>query len=115
MKDAKGLKESISRTLKITPRGLEESQRKEKNNIVYFGNKDINEDGDYNDVFITETESGLGPKHFKIFHRSDENEYYLQDLEQGTGTFIKINHWHVIYIYYSLCKMVKYSLLVRII
>ena len=69
-----------------------------KDGITYFGNNDNNDGIHINDFSLPEADSGLGPKHFKIYYKNDEKEYYIQDLEEGLGTFLRIEKNYVIFI-----------------
>jgi len=80
--------------LKITPKGLVNGERNNSDGIVYFGNTETST----NDFSLPENVSGLGSKHFKIFYKSEEKEYYIQDLEESTGTFLQIERDYVIFI-----------------
>lgn len=84
----------MAKTLKITPQGLD-GQRSGREGIVYFGNAEANSTEHTNDFSLPENVSGLGPRHFKIFYKNEEKEYYIQDLEEGTGTFLKIERDYV--------------------
>jgi hypothetical protein len=51
-----------------------------------------------NDFLVPENISGLGSKHFKTFYKKKEHAYYIQDLEESTGTFLKIEQDYVLII-----------------
>lgn len=90
-----GGKSLVAKALRITPQGLAGSRRNAQDGIVYFGNSEQNYSGHTNDFSLPEQLSGLGPKHFKIFYNTEDNEYYIQDLEEGTGTFLRIEKNYV--------------------
>ncbi len=39
---------------------------------------------------VPQEERGFGKRHFLIKYDTEKKTYYLKDLEEGTGTFIKI-------------------------
>ena len=39
---------------------------------------------------MPEEEKGFGKRHFLIKYDPEQKKYFLKDLEEGTGTFIKI-------------------------
>ena len=43
-----------------------------------------------NDYIFTEPEHGFSERHFSIRYDVPLNRYFLKDLGQGTGTFLKI-------------------------
>jgi len=85
----------VNKELKITPEGLVDSERNTNDGIIYFGNNEKNFEGHVNDFSLPENISGLGSKHFKIFYKTEDHEYYIQDLEESTGTFLKIEKDYV--------------------
>lgn len=42
-----------------------------------------------NDYVLPSVE-GFGSKHFQIRFSNEQNSYFLKDLGEGTGTFIKV-------------------------
>lgn len=44
-----------------------------------------------NDYVFPAEESGFGQRQFKIFYSIDEDQYYLKDLGDGTGTFVRVD------------------------
>ena len=44
-----------------------------------------------NDYTFPAASSGLGQKQFKIYHSISDNKYYIQDLGNGSGTFVRID------------------------
>lgn len=88
--------------LKINTAGLEDSRRKKKDGITYFGFIDENENdniemaqqNNYIDYIMEPKDKDYDEKyigrHFKIEYNSNTNKYYLQDLGKGFGTFIKV-------------------------
>ena len=83
--------------LHINYQGLENSLRKIKDGITYFGFlKDYNQDDNNSEIdYIInpkgeEYDDRYVGRHFKIEYYSNNNKYYIQDLGFGYGTFIKI-------------------------
>ena len=85
--------DSKGKTLRITPEGLVDSKRNEKDMITYFGYEDNTNGIDY---VITPKEDAKDlderfyGKHFQIRFNPSDSHYYLKDLGHGFGTFIKI-------------------------
>ena len=44
-----------------------------------------------NDYIFPAEDSGFGQKQFKIFYSVNEDQYYLKDLGDGSGTFIRVD------------------------
>ena len=82
---------TLGQTVVITPDGLINSKRNEKDGKAYFGTSD-----EGNDFIFPQLEKGLGKKHFMIDYRLDTNNYFLKDLGDGTGTFIRITDKYTI-------------------
>lgn len=76
--------------MEINKFGLVESPRKDKDGIVYFGNTDVSPHEGINDFSIPEEESKLSSKHFKIFYKNEDNHFYIQTIDEPTGTFMQI-------------------------
>lgn len=84
----------------INAGGYINSQRNIQDGIVYFGCTDKNAhpgDPKTNDIEFTPEESGFSPKQCEIYYVVEEDEYYIKDLGDSTGTFIRIDNKTVIY------------------
>ena len=86
------LKKRIKTNIEITPLGYMESKRK-KDGITYFGYEKEKNDID---IFLNPLDGEINDdkfygKHFRIKFNPDDLNYYLKDLGQGFGTFIRIN------------------------
>ena len=57
--------------------------------ITYFG-QCANSDYIHNDYNFPMDELGVGKRHMMIKYNDTNNKYYLKDLADGTGTFIKL-------------------------
>ena len=75
---------------KINKEGLMESKRKQRDGKVFFGTSSSQEEHELNDIIFSTEEKGFGKRHFSIEYDSDKDSYFLNDLSDGTGTFIKI-------------------------
>ncbi len=82
----------VGKALEINVHGLVDGKRKAADGIAYFGSSDPdpNSRGHVNDFAYPKAETGLDCKHFKIFYSLKDDDYYIQDLGEGTGTFIKV-------------------------
>lgn len=88
--DSEGLE--IGSEYQIKSTGMKNSLRNQKDGIVYGGCLFRDENNAYiNDIMLSEREGGVGGKHFKISYSTDRNSYFLQDLNDGTGTFVRID------------------------
>lgn len=61
---------------------------KRKDNVTYFGQTAV--DMDLNDFNFPLEEKGIGKRHFMIKYHDETKKYYIKDLAEGSGTFIKI-------------------------
>jgi pSer/pThr/pTyr-binding forkhead associated (FHA) protein len=77
--------------MKINALGLEGSLRKKQDGITYIGS--VLNDGNQvlNDFVIPEDSSSLGRRHLMIRFNPSSHKYYLKDLGEGSGTFVKID------------------------
>lgn len=87
--------------LKISPLGYENSKRKIKDGITYFGYEENEELKKANiDYEIKPKEEKIDDRfigqHFQIKFNPTDLKYYLKDLGHGFGTFIKIFSWEEI-------------------
>jgi pSer/pThr/pTyr-binding forkhead associated (FHA) protein len=41
-----------------------------------------------NDIVIPDPDNGIGKRHMVVKYNLDDNEYYIRDLGDGTGTFV---------------------------
>ena len=77
--------------LKINALGLEGSLRRKQDGMTYIGS--VLSDGGQilNDFVIPEDTSSLGRRHLMIRYNPSTRKYYLKDLGEGSGTFVKID------------------------
>lgn len=73
--------------------GCPHSKRKVKDGCVYIGTKDVNvETGEVlNDIVFPREERGMGNRHLLIKYAIEKKNYYIKDIGEGTGTFIRID------------------------
>ena len=76
--------------LKINPDGLDNSKRGAKDGKTFFGTYEGHDQSKINDYIFPSSEVGFGRRHFVIKYNVDKDAYSLQNLGDGTGTFIKI-------------------------
>ena len=76
--------------LVINPEGFVGSKRNAKDGRTFFGSYDGTDPTQMNDIIVNSEERGIGLKHFVIEYNTEKNNYYLNNLGQGSGTFIRI-------------------------
>lgn len=77
-------------TIDIGPSGLEGSKRNKNDGFTYFGTEAGAKDKIINDYIIPKEEAGFGKRHFLIKYDPENRKYFLKDIPEGSGTFIKI-------------------------
>ena len=80
----------------IVPTGLSNSNRKAKDSCVYAGTLEQQGNMIVNDIVLPSTEKGTGKRHFMIkFNKGelyiDQHKYFLKDMGEGLGTFVRID------------------------
>lgn len=70
--------------------GLIDSKRLLKDGCAYFGTASTQDQYSMNDFIMPADEKGSGLRHFMIRYHVDKKAYFLKDLEEGTGTFVRI-------------------------
>ena len=70
--------------------GLEESKRNKKDGHAFFGRYNGDDIKRINDYNFPLGEEGYGQRHFEIYYNKTKDKYFLRDLGDGTGTFLKI-------------------------
>lgn len=73
--------------------GYPYSRRRPKDGCVYIGTKEVNaESGEIlNDIVFHAEERGMGNRHLYIKYFLENKSYYIKDIGEGTGTFIRID------------------------
>ena len=75
-----------NKVLHITAHGLEGSTRAKKDCLTYIGS----EVSDQNDFAIPQ-DASLGRRHLMVKYNPSTCKYYLKDLGDGSGTFVRID------------------------
>jgi hypothetical protein len=66
--------------------------RGKKDGCSLFGSVQVDENGGpVNDFVIPEEDQGIGKRHFIIKYNLQNKEYYIRDLGDGSGTFVKLD------------------------
>lgn len=103
-----GKESMIGKQLKINAQGLIGSQRKKKDGCTIIGSQDQNfQTGEFYNDFVINNEilektegdqsnnaanGGIGKRHMVIKYNEDDKKYYLRDLGDGSGTFIRVDN-----------------------
>ncbi len=68
------------------------SERKANDGCVYMGTRKRSEETNecVNDILIGPEDQGMGERHLLIKYSIEAKSYYIKDLGEGTGTFIKV-------------------------
>lgn len=85
----------IGTEYEILPTGLQSSKRATKDNCVYVGTLEKQGNLIANDILLPEDEKGAGKRHFMIKYNKgksklEKQSYFLKDMGDGMGTFIRI-------------------------
>lgn len=80
---------------KIFPSGLKTGKRVVKDGCVYAGSIEKHGELLINDILLPKEEKGIGKRHFMIQynkgpHYLDKTRYFIKDMGEGLGTFIRI-------------------------
>lgn len=79
-------------SLKINACGLIGSKRNKNDGCTIIGSAEFNQHGEmYNDFVIDSTDTGIGKRHMVIKYGIDNKSYYLRDLGDGSGTFVRLD------------------------
>ncbi len=74
----------------INAQGLIGSQRNKSDGCTIIGSQEpIGEP--INDFVISNVDMGIGKRHMVIKYNIDNKSYYLRDLGDGSGTFVKLD------------------------
>eukprot|EP00347_Sterkiella_histriomuscorum_P020525 403337469 len=87
-----GLAVDKNTLLKINACGLIASKRNKSDGCTIIGSQEANKNGEVlNDFVIPSTDVGIGKRHFIIKYNLDNKSYYLRDLGDGSGTFVRLD------------------------
>ena len=78
------------------------SKRNKSDGCTIIGSqeKGVNGNGEeVNDFVISNIDTGIGKRHMVIKYNLDNRSYYLRDLGDGSGTFVRLDVPLVIYHY----------------
>ncbi|CAG9318054.1 unnamed protein product [Blepharisma stoltei] len=87
--DTEGMQ--IGTEYEIYPMGLKGSSRRIQDGCVYAGTLRFENNIIINDIILSENEKGVGKKHFLIQFDKYQKNYFLKDLGDGMGTFIRLD------------------------
>jgi len=77
--------------LRINAQGLIHGKRQRYDGCVLFGSQDYGPQGEVlNDFIIPADDSGIGSRHLMIKYDPAERDYFIKDLGDGSGTFVKV-------------------------
>lgn len=78
--------------LQINACGLINSKRNKGDGCTIIGSQDQNAQGEvFNDFVISSMDVGIGKRHMVIKYSIDTRSYYLRDLGDGSGTFVRLD------------------------
>jgi hypothetical protein len=78
--------------LQINACGLIGSKRNKSDGCTIIGSQEASQSGDvYNDFVISSMDTGIGKRHMVIKYNIDNKSYYLRDLGDGSGTFVRLD------------------------
>ena len=79
-------------SLLINAQGLEGSLRAKNDGCTIIGSGEHGPNGEpINDFVIPQDELGIGKRHLIIKYNLDNGEYYMRDLGDGSGTFVRLD------------------------
>ena len=72
--------------------GLIGSKRDKKDGCTIIGSQEFNDKNEYaNDFVIDSVDHFIGKRHLIIKYSMDDKQYYLRDLGDGSGTFVRLD------------------------
>ena len=87
-----GLAVDKNTVLKINACGLIGSKRNKSDGCTIVGSQEAGRNGEvFNDFVIPSTDVGIGKRHLIIKYNMDNKSYYLRDLGDGSGTFVRLD------------------------
>ena len=79
-------------SLLINAQGLEGSLRAKNDGCTIIGSGEHGSNGEpINDFVIPQDELGIGKRHLIIKYNLDNGDYYMRDLGDGSGTFVRLD------------------------
>ncbi|OMJ81919.1 hypothetical protein SteCoe_17508 [Stentor coeruleus] len=96
----------------ILPSGLKNGKRNVKDGCVYAGSIEKFGRLVINDIILPYNEKGTGKRQFMIQYNKEQKKYFIKDMGEGLGTFIRIDGPIKLYdsyvFVYGDCHMVVY-------
>ncbi|OMJ70726.1 hypothetical protein SteCoe_31225 [Stentor coeruleus] len=80
----------IGTQYEILPQGLINTKRLVKDGCVYAGSTEKQGRLVINDIILSEKEKGVGKRHFLIQYNKEKACFFIKDMGEGLGTFIRI-------------------------
>ncbi|CAG9325073.1 unnamed protein product [Blepharisma stoltei] len=77
--------------LHINAAGMINSRRNKSDLCTYIGAAEMDGDEVINDFVVDELDKGMGKKHLVIKFIPNKGKYFISDLGEGTGTFVRID------------------------
>lgn len=80
--------------------GMVDSKRNKSDGCTIIGSQEKGVNGSFeeaNDFVISNIDTGIGKRHMVIKYNMDNKSYYLRDLGDGSGTFVRLDIPLVIY------------------
>ena len=78
--------------LSINACGLVGSKRNKSDGCTIIGSQEKGPNGEeINDFVISNIDTGIGKRHMVIKYNLDNKSYYLRDLGDGSGTFVRLD------------------------
>lgn len=91
IKVVEGPEHTKNKSLEINACGLVGSKRNKNDGCTIIGSLGQRDNGDYlNDFVIAQDDLGIGKRHLIIKYSIDDSHYYIRDLGDGSGTFVKL-------------------------
>jgi len=68
------------------------SKRNKSDGCTIIGSQEASANGEvFNDFVISQMDTGIGKRHMVIKYNLDNKQYYLRDLGDGSGTFVRLD------------------------
>lgn len=68
------------------------SKRNKNDGCTIIGSQQFNQNGEvFNDFVIDPIDTCIGKRHMVIKYNMDNKSYYIRDLGEGSGTFVRLD------------------------
>lgn len=92
IKVVEGPETTKNTNLEINACGLVGSKRNKNDGCTIIGSLGQRENGEFlNDFVIAQDDLGIGKRHMIIKYSIDDSNYYIRDLGDGSGTFVRLD------------------------